>query len=156
MRIPFRCSNFGLSPGFAEGEVAPGVAPAAATDPEAAMRSITRHLSYANVASTLALVFAMGGGAYAALAPVHDGIIHTCFRKSNGVLRVVRAGARCGRHERPLAFNQRGPVGRRGATGAQGPTGKTGATGKTGKTGRTGKKVDMRPLMKSCAIIISN
>lgn len=103
------------------------------------MRSITRHLSYANVASTLALVFAMGGGAYAALSPVHDGVIHTCFRKSNGVLRVVRAGARCGRHERALAFNQRGPVGRRGATGARGPTGRTGATGKTGKTGKTGR-----------------
>ena len=29
------------------------------------MRLFRRHLSYANVASTLALVFAMGGGAYA-------------------------------------------------------------------------------------------
>jgi hypothetical protein len=102
------------------------------------MRPIRRHLSYANVASTLALVFAMGGGAYATLAPVHDGVIHTCVRKSGGALRVVRAGARCGRHERALAFNQRGPVGPRGATGAQGPTGKTGATGRTGRTGRTG------------------
>jgi len=102
------------------------------------MRLIRRHLSYANVASTLALVFAMGGGAYAALSPVHDGVIHTCFRKSNGALRVVRAGARCGRHERALAFNQRGPIGPRGATGAQGPVGKTGKTGPRGRTGRTG------------------
>ena len=84
------------------------------------MRLIRRHLSYANVASTLALVFAMGGGAYAALSPVHNGVIHTCFRTSNGALRVVRAGARCGRRERALAFNQRGPVGPRGATGAPG------------------------------------
>jgi hypothetical protein len=102
------------------------------------MRLIRRHLSYANVASTLALVFAMGGGAYAALAPVHNGVIHTCFRKSTGALRVVRAGARCGHRERALAFNQRGPMGPRGATGGRGPVGKTGATGRTGRTGRTG------------------
>jgi hypothetical protein len=110
------------------------------------MRLIRRHLSYANVASTLALVFAMGGGAYAALSPVRDGVIHTCLRKSNGALRVVRAGARCGRRERALAFDQRGPVGPRGATGAQGPIGKTGATGKTGRTGAAGRSVTSATL----------
>jgi hypothetical protein len=110
------------------------------------MRLIRRHLSYANVASTLALVFAMGGGAYAALSPVHDGVIHTCFRRSDGALRVVRAGARCGRRERPLAFNQRGPVGARGATGARGSVGKTGATGKTGRTGGSGRSVTSATL----------
>jgi hypothetical protein len=103
------------------------------------MGLVTRHLSYANVASTLALVFAMGGGAYAALSPVHNGVIHTCYRKSGGDLRVVRAGARCGRREQALAFDQRGPVGPRGATGARGSTGKTGTSGKTGATGKTGR-----------------
>jgi hypothetical protein len=107
---------------------------------------IRRHLSYANVASTLALVFAMGGGAYAALSPVHNGVIHTCYRGSNGALRVVRAGARCGRRERALAFDQRGPVGRRGATGLPGPMGKTGATGKTGPAGRAGRSVTSATL----------
>jgi hypothetical protein len=110
------------------------------------MRIIRRHLSYANVASTLALVFAMGGGAYAALSPVHDGVIHTCYRASNGALRVVRAGAHCGRRERALAFNQRGPTGPRGAMGLRGSTGKTGATGKTGKTGASGRSVTSATL----------
>jgi hypothetical protein len=110
------------------------------------MRLIRRHLSYANVASTFALVFAMGGGAYAALSPVHDGVIHTCFRRSNGALRVVRAGARCGRRERALAFDQRGPVGPRGSTGAQGPIGRTGPTGKTGRTGASGHSVTSATL----------
>jgi hypothetical protein len=110
------------------------------------MRLIRRHLSYANVASTLALVFAMGGGAYAALSPVHNGVIHTCFRQPNGALRVVRAGARCRRRERALAFNQRGPVGARGATGIQGPIGKTGATGRTGRTGAAGRSVTSATL----------
>ncbi len=110
------------------------------------MRLIRRHLSYANVASTLALVFAMGGGAYAAIAPASNGVIHTCFRTSNGSLRVVRAGARCGRRERALAFNQRGPLGPRGATGAPGPIGKTGATGRTGRTGTAGRSVSSATL----------
>jgi hypothetical protein len=105
------------------------------------MRLIRRHLSYANVVSTLALVLAMAGGAYAAIAPAPNGVIHTCFRTSNGALRVVRAGARCGRHERALAFDQRGPVGRRGATGAPGPKGKPGATGRTGRTGAAGRSI---------------
>lgn len=105
------------------------------------MRLIRRHLSYANVASTFALVFAMGGGAYGALSPVHNGVIHTCFRTSNGTLRVVRAGARCGRRERALAFDQRGRVGPRGAAGPAGPVGKTGLTGKTGRTGAAGRSV---------------
>jgi hypothetical protein len=107
------------------------------------MRIIRRYISYANVTSTLALVLAMAGGAYAALAPVHKGVIHTCYRKSNGALRVVSAGARCARHERALAFDQRGPAGRRGVRGSvgpQGPAGNNGATGKTGKTGATGAR----------------
>jgi hypothetical protein len=110
------------------------------------MGLVRRHLSYANVASTLALVFAMGGGAYAAISPLHNGVIHTCYRKSGGELRVVRAGARCGRRERALAFEQRGPVGPRGAPGAQGSTGKTGATGKTGRTGPSGHGVTSATL----------
>jgi hypothetical protein len=110
------------------------------------MRLIRRHLSYANVASTLALVFAMGGGAYAALSPVHNAVIHTCFRQANGALRVVHAGARCGRRERALAFNQRGRVGPRGATGAPGPVGRTGATGKTGRAGAAGRNITSATL----------
>jgi hypothetical protein len=102
------------------------------------MGILRRHLSYANVASTLALVFAMGGGAYAALAPVRAGVIHSCLRKSDGALRVVSAKAQCGRRERPLAFNQRGRVGRRGPLGPAGPIGRTGARGKAGPTGKTG------------------
>lgn len=139
-------SNFRQDGGFGEGEAAPGWRRAATTDQEAAMRLIRRHLSYANVASTLALVFAMGGGAYAALVPVHNGVIHTCVRTSTGALRVARAGARCGRHERALAFNQRGPLGRRGATGAPGPVGKTGSAGKTGRTGAAGRSVTSATL----------
>ena len=110
------------------------------------MRIMRRHMSYANVASTLALIFAMGGGAYAALAPVHKGVIHTCYRKASGALRVVDATARCRRREHALNFNQRGARGSRGATGPRGATGRTGATGKTGKTGAAGASVSSAAL----------
>ena len=103
------------------------------------MRRIRWHQSYANVASTLALVLAMGGGAYAAIGPVQNGVIHSCFSRHTGALRVVNAGARCRRQERALNFNQQGPVGPSGLTGPAGPVGLTGAAGKTGKTGATGK-----------------
>jgi hypothetical protein len=44
----------------------------------------------------------------------------------------------------------------RGKTNKTGKTGKMSKTGKMGKMSKTGKKVDMRPLMKICAIFISN
>jgi hypothetical protein len=102
------------------------------------MRIARRHISYANVASTLALVFAMGGGAYAALVPTRAGVVFTCYRKTTGALRVVRPTARCTRRERALDFNQRGPAGSRGPQGGTGAPGKAGTTGKTGPTGKTG------------------
>jgi hypothetical protein len=110
------------------------------------MRIMRRHISYANVASTLALIFAMGGGAYAALAPVHNGVIHTCYRKGSGALRVVNATARCSRREHALNFNQRGRRGPAGATGPRGAAGKVGTTGKTGKTGAAGTSVSSTAL----------
>lgn len=102
------------------------------------MHIIRRHISYANVASTLALMLAMGGGAYAALGPVHHGVIYTCYGKATGALRVVSPTARCTRHERALDFNKRGPTGPAGPRGLTGPIGQTGRTGRTGATGKTG------------------
>lgn len=120
------------------------------------MRIMRRHISYANVASTLALVFAMGGGAYAALAPVRNGIIHTCVARATGALRVVGAGGRCTRRERALAFNQRGPIGRPGPAGRVAPAGRTGATGKTGATGRTGATGKAGASVTSAAVAPGN
>jgi hypothetical protein len=70
-------------------------------------------LTYANVASTLALILATGGGAYAAASsiPGPNGVIHGCYRKTGGALRLVAAGARCSKPERAIAFNQRGVPG---------------------------------------------
>src|SRR5262249_8440402 len=73
-----------------------------------------RRLTYANVAATLALVFAMSGGA---LAATHYLITSTKQIKPS-VLKELK--------------------GKTGAAGARGPTGATGASGATGAAGATG------------------
>jgi hypothetical protein len=73
-----------------------------------------RHLTYANVAATLALVFAMSGGA---LAAKHY-LVNSTNQINPKVLRKLR--------------------GAKGKTGATGPQGKQGAQGAAGTTGAQG------------------
>ena len=99
--------------------------------------------TYANVCSTLALLLATSGTAWAAgvIAPgsvgtrevrdnslqssdVHDGTLRAEDFRSGTLLRGSRGPA--------------GPAGATGATGATGPTGATGATGATGPAGAAG------------------
>lgn len=67
------------------------------------------------------VLFAVAGIAYAAI-PGTDGIIHGCYQKTNGALRVIDPAARqaCGSTEKSLDWNQ---VGQQGAAGPQGPAG---------------------------------
>jgi len=85
-----------------------------------------------------ALVF--GAVAFASI-PDGNGVIHTCYGKSGGSLRVIDAtNTSCGSNELSLNFNQQGPAGAQGPVGPQGPKGDTGATGATGPSGPTGPK----------------
>jgi hypothetical protein len=81
------------------------------------MNSIRRHLSYANVAATLALVFAMSGGA---LAAKHY-LINSTNQINPKVLRKLK-----------------GNTGKTGSTGQQGASGPQGAAGINGKDGTNG------------------
>ncbi len=85
---------------------------------------IRRFASYSNVAATLAMVFAMSGGAYAASKYV----ITSTKQISPKVLKtlVTKAGPA-------------GPAGAVGPAGPAGPSGPTGATGLTGAEGTAGK-----------------
>jgi hypothetical protein len=96
------------------------------------MEWIRQHLSYANVAATLALVFAMSGGAIAATGgfTTASNSIKACVGR-NGILK-VQAGKRCKSGQKAVSWNQQGPV------GAQGPAGATGAMGPTGTAGLNG------------------
>jgi hypothetical protein len=85
------------------------------------------------VALVIVGALTVGGIAYATI-PDGGGVIHGCYLKGLGTLRVIDTGKSqtCSSFETPLAWNQTGPQ------GSQGPTGATGATGSTGATGATG------------------
>jgi hypothetical protein len=89
------------------------------------------HLTPSTMISTLALVFAMSGGAYAASKYV----ITSTKQISPKVLKSLtgKAGA-------SGAAGKPGANGANGATGPQGPAGAAGATGGTGKEGPAGKE----------------
>jgi Collagen triple helix repeat (20 copies) len=89
-----------------------------------------RHLSYANVAATLALVFAMSGGA---LAASHY-LITSTSQISPKVLKKLK-----GKAGKTGGTGAAGATGAPGAAGPQGPTGKEGPQGKEGKAGIQGE-----------------
>jgi hypothetical protein len=82
---------------------------------------IRRRLCYANVVATLALLFAMSGGA---LAAGHY-LLTSTSQVSPKVLKALRGKA--------------GPVGPQGAGGAQGPAGSSGSKGEPGPQGPKGE-----------------
>jgi hypothetical protein len=86
------------------------------------MNSIRRHLSYANVVATLALVFAMSGGA---LAAKHY-LVNSTAQINPKVLKKLKGNS-----------GKTGPVGPQGATGSQGGTGPQGTRGPEGPAGQS-------------------
>jgi hypothetical protein len=88
---------------------------------------IRGHISYANVAATLALVFSMSGGA---LAATHY-LIDSTKQISPKVLKQLRGDI--------------GPSGAAGPAGAVGPAGSTGSAGPTGTAGATGPQGPQGP-----------
>jgi hypothetical protein len=107
------------------------------------MHRLRPRLTYANVMATIAVFVALGGGAYAAVSGIPDrnGVIHGCYKKHKGNLRLVASG-KCSKRERAIAFNQRGP---RGPAGARGPRGLQGARGIAGAAGLPGAKGEQGP-----------
>src|SRR5580692_328043 len=81
----------------------------------------------------------VGAVATAVQASIPDsgGVIHGCYLKGIGTLRVIdNSDQTCLRTvETPIAWSQTGPT---GPVGPVGPTGATGATGATGPKGDTG------------------
>jgi hypothetical protein len=87
----------------------------------------------------IALLAVLGGVAWAAI-PGPRGIIHACYRRRGGALRVIdtSAHARCGRREAELNWSETGPPGPRGGRGLAGARGATGPRGAVGPTGPIG------------------
>jgi hypothetical protein len=101
---------------------------------------IRKRLTYANVAMTLALVFAMTGGAYAA----NKYLITSTKQISPKVLKSLKGKAGANGAQGPAgAAGAAGPAGATGpagagASGPAGPAGPTGPAGQAGTNGTTG------------------
>jgi Collagen triple helix repeat (20 copies) len=106
------------------------------------LKAIGKRLTFANVAMTLALVFAMSGGAYAA----KKYLITSTKQISPSVLKALqgKAGA-------AGAAGAQGPAGPAGPVGPQGPAGGKGENGAPGTNGKDGTSVTSAALAKGNA-----
>jgi len=98
---------------------------------------LRRHLTYANVAATLALFFALGGAAYAASQLPRNSVDTAQLKRE-----AVTAG-KIAKKTRAQLRGDRGPAGAegpQGKTGKRGPKGATGARGAQGPRGERGEK----------------
>ena len=87
------------------------------------------------------VVLALAGGVAYAQIPDGGGVIHGCYSKPGGSVRVVDTATSCKSGEVSLAWNQtgvQGPAGPTGPAGATGPGGPAGATGPQGPQGAQG------------------
>jgi Collagen triple helix repeat (20 copies) len=91
--------------------------------------SVRRHVTYANVMVTFALVFAMSGGAYAA----SKYLIASTKQISPKVLKQLKGSN--GKNGASGATGPQGPSGPQGPAGAKGENGVAGANGTNGKDG---------------------
>jgi hypothetical protein len=91
------------------------------------MKGVCRRPSPALIVSIMALVLAMGGFAVAAI-PDGSGVIHGCYKKKKGTLRLV-SGTKCKKSEKSISWNEKGQPGTAGAQGAQGGKGDKGDAG---------------------------
>ncbi len=105
------------------------------------MERIRRHLSYANVAATLALVLAMSGGAVAASGGLSSGGTLRACANEEGAIRLLKAGKHCKRGQKSVSWNQQGPAGAKGTPGAASAPGASGPAGVPGKDGSPGTAI---------------
>ena len=93
------------------------------------LKILAKRMTYANIALTLALVFAMTGGAYAA----KKYLITSTKQISPSVLTSLK-----GKPGKNGVAGPQGATGSQGPAGAQGPAGPAGAKGETGPAGPKG------------------
>lgn len=100
-------------------------------------RRLPGQLLLAGISALAALVLTASAFAGIPLKiPDSNGVIHGCYSKSNGSLRVTDSS--CAKGEKALSWNQRGPRGAEGAQGAEGSPGPQGPKGDPGPQGPMG------------------
>jgi hypothetical protein len=107
------------------------------------MNHVTRRLTAGLVVAAAASLAA--GAAYATI-PAGDGVIHSCYSKSGGALRVVDASVtNCKLGETSLNWDQHGQPGPQGPQGPAGPQGEQGPAGPQGEQGPAGPQGEQGP-----------
>jgi hypothetical protein len=96
------------------------------------MGLLRRHLTYANVAASLALFLALGGAAYAATQLPKNSV------GTNQIRKEAVTASKIAKKTRKQLQGARGPQGPQGPQGKTGKTGAKGATGARGAQGNTG------------------
>jgi hypothetical protein len=99
--------------------------------------AIRKHLTYANVTVTLALLFAMSGGAYAASKYI---IVSTKQIKPSVLKQIAGKPGPAGPEGKAGPAGPGGPAGKEGPPGKEGGVGKEGTVGKEGPLGPLGKE----------------
>lgn len=100
-------------------------------------RSVGTKLAFA--AGGAAAALAIGAAAFASI-PDSGGVIHGCYQKNSGSVRIVdTANGSCTNGEIAIQWNETGPA------GAQGPAGPEGPAGPTNVLVRTGAPVEVPP-----------
>jgi hypothetical protein len=102
------------------------------------MRTIVGEARWLVPTGTLLVI---GGAVAFASIPDTNNVIHGCYGRITGILRVIdtaKATDRCLPTENRISWNQQGPVGPMGPTGPVGPIGPMGFTGPQGSQGPVG------------------
>jgi hypothetical protein len=100
----------------------------------------SHRLSPGTVLGGLALVISLCGIGVAAIQD-SNGVLHACYAKKGGDVRLVKANKKCAKNEKATSWSQKGatgPQGQRGATGPVGVAGTNGANGIDGSPGQAG------------------
>lgn len=91
------------------------------------IRNVPRRTVALVVGAGVALAFGVG----IAIASIPDagGVIHACYKTSQGQTRIVTSASDCNPSETAIQWNQTGPQGLVGPAGPAGPAGPTGPAG---------------------------
>jgi hypothetical protein len=96
--------------------------------------NVINYLSrHRRAALVITLTFSLASIVAYATIPDANGILHGCYKKSGGTLRLIdNAAEQCGANETPVNWNQTGPQGPAGPQGPEGPAGPQGPPGPAG------------------------
>ena len=108
------------------------------------LRLGTRHRLFGALGLTTVVVVVAAGAV--AFADIPDsGVVHACYDKGSGRVRVIDQHDGCAGNERHITWNERGSQGPRGEAGPAGSHGAVGPSGPKGENGPVGAKGDPGP-----------